>query len=54
MRSNRGGHAAIFAWIDLVLDRSRKLVGPQLLAACVTCAGDDSNLNLENYDLLFA
>ena len=28
------GHAAVFAWSDLVLDRSRKLVGLQSPAAC--------------------
>ena len=30
------GHTAIFAWSDLILDRSRKLVGLQLPAACAT------------------
>ena len=30
------GHAAIFAWSDLILGRSRKLVGLQSPAACAT------------------
>jgi len=42
------GHAAIFAWSDLILDRSRKLAGLQSPAACATRAGGDSNLNFEN------
>ena len=33
------GHAAIFAWSDLILDRSSKLVGLQSPAACATRAG---------------
>ena len=45
------GHAVIFAWSDLILDRSRKLVGLQSLAACATRAGGDSDPNFENYDL---
>ena len=32
------GHAAIFAWSDLIFDRSRKLVGLQSPAACATRA----------------
>ena len=32
------GHAAVFAWSDLILDRSRKLSGLQSPAACATCA----------------
>ena len=35
------GHAAIFAWSDLILDRSRKLVGLQSFAACAARAGGD-------------
>ena len=45
------GHAAIFAWSDLILDRSRKLVGLQSPAACAT---RDSDANFENYDLFHA
>jgi len=45
------GHAAIFSWSDLILDRSRKLVGLQSPAACATRAGGDSDPNFENYDL---
>ena len=48
------GHAAIFAWSDLILDRSRKLVDLQSPAACATRAGDDSGPKLENYDLFRA
>ena len=48
------GHAAIFAWSDLILDRSRKLVGLQSPAACATRVGGDSNPNFENYDLFHA
>jgi len=48
------GHAANFAWSDLVLDRSCKLVGLQLLAACATRAGGDSDPNFENCDLFHA
>jgi len=48
------GHAAIFAWSDLVLDRSRKLVGLQSPAACATRAGGDSGPNFENYDIFHA
>ena len=45
----RWGHAAIFAWSDLILDRSRKLVGLQSSpAACATHAGGDSDPNFEN------
>ena len=44
------GHTAIFAWSDLILDRSRKLVGLQSPAACATRASGDSGLNFENYD----
>ena len=43
-------HAAVFAWSNLILDRSRKLVGLQSPAACATCAGGDSGPNFENYD----
>ena len=48
------GHAAIFAWSDLVLDRSRKLVGLQSPAACATRAGGDSGPSYENYDFFHA
>ena len=48
------GHAAIFAWSDLKLDRSRKLVGLQSPAACATRVGGDSDPNSENYDLFHA
>ena len=43
------GHAAIFAWSDLILDRSRKLVGLQSPAACATRVGGDSDPNFDNY-----
>ena len=48
------GHAAICAWSDLILGRSRKLVGLQSPAACATRAGGDSDPNFENYDLFHA
>jgi len=48
------GHAEIFARSDLILDRSRKLVGLQLPAACATRAGGDSGPNFENCDLFHA
>jgi hypothetical protein len=48
------GHAAIFAWSDLILDRSRLLVGLQSPAYCATRAGGDSDHNFENYDLFHA
>jgi len=48
------GHAAIFAGSDLILDRSRKLVGLQSPAACATRAGGDSDPNFENCDLFHA
>ena len=38
------GHAAVFAWSDLVLDP----------AACATRTGGDSDPNFENYDLFHA
>ena len=44
-------HAAIFARSDLVLDRSRKLVGLQSPAACAARAGGDSGPNFENCGL---
>jgi len=43
-----------FAWSDLILDRSRKLVGLQSPAACATRAGGDSGPNFENYNLFHA
>ena len=48
------GHAAIFSWGDLILDRSRKLAGLQSSAACATRASRDSDPNFENYDLFHA
>ena len=48
------GHAAVFAWIDLILDRSRELVGLLSPAACATRAGGDSGPNFENYDIFHA
>ena len=48
------GHAAISAWSDLSLDRSRKLVGLQSPAACATRAGGDSDSYFENCDLFHA
>ena len=48
------GHAAVFAWSDLILDRSCKLVGLQSPAACATRAGGDSGPNFENCDLFHA
>jgi len=48
------GHAAIFAGSDLILDRSRKLVGLQSPSACFTRAGGDSYPNAENCDLFNA
>ena len=48
------GHAAIFAWSYLILDRSRKLVGLQSPAACATRVGGDSDPNFENCDLFHA
>ena len=48
------GHAAVFSWSNLVLDRSRKLVGLQSPAACATLAGGDSGPNFKNRDLFHA
>jgi len=48
------GHAAIFAWSDLILDRSRKSAGLQSPAACATRAGCNSGPNFENYDFFHA
>jgi len=48
------GHAAVFAWSEVVLDRSRKFVGLQSPAACATRAGGDSDPNFENCDLFHA
>ena len=48
------GHAAVFAWSDLILDRSRKLVGLQSPAACTTQASGDSGPNFESYDIFHA
>ena len=47
------GHAATFAWADVILDRSRAFVGlqsPAATAAAAAAAGP----NLENYDLFHA
>jgi len=48
------GHAAVFAWSSLFLDRSRKLVGLQSPAACATRAVSDSDSNFENNGLFHA
>ena len=48
------GHAVIFAWSGIILDRSRKLAGLQSLAACATRSGGDSGPNFDNYDLFHA
>ena len=42
------GHAAIFPWNGLILDRSRKPAGLQSPAACALRAGGDSDPNFEN------
>jgi len=47
------GHA-IFAWSDLILDRSRNFVGLQSPAACATRAVGDSGPNFENCGLFHA
>jgi len=47
-------HAAIFAWSDLIVDRSRKPVHLQSPAACATRAGGDSGPNFENHGLFHA
>ena len=47
------GHAATFAWADLILDRSRTLVGLQSPAAS-TVAAAAADPDLDNYDLLHA
>ena len=39
------GHAAIFAWADLILDRSRTVVGLQSPAATAAAAAGDPNLD---------
>ena len=46
------GHAATFAWADLILDRSRTLVGLQSPAAAAAAAAADPDL--DNYDLFQA
>ena len=48
------GHAAVFAWSDLILDRSCKLAGLQSTAACATRTGGDSDPIIKNYDLFHA
>jgi len=48
------GHAAVFAWSDLILDRSCKLVGQQSTATCTVRASGDSDPNSENCDLFHA
>ena len=40
---------SVFACGNLILDRSRKLVGLQSPAACATRAGGDSDPNFKNY-----
>jgi len=47
-------HATISAWSDLALNRSGKLAGLQLPAACATRVGGVSDPNFENYDLFHA
>ena len=44
----------IFAWSDLILDRSRKLAGLQSPTACAARAGGESDPNFENYDIFDA
>jgi len=44
------GHAAVFAWSNLIFDRSWKLVGRQSPAICATRAGGKSGSNFENND----
>ena len=44
----------IFAWSDLILDRSHKPVGLQSPAACATRVGGVSGPNFENCDLFHA
>ena len=46
-------HAAIFAWADLILDRSRTLVGLQSPAAAAAAAAA-ADPDLDNYDLFHA
>jgi len=48
------GSCGQFAWSDLILDRSRKLVGLQSTAACATRVGGDSDLDFEICDLFHA
>ena len=48
------GHAAVFAWSDPTLDRSRRLAGLQSPAACATRAGGDSGPGFENNGLFHA
>ena len=45
------GRVATFAWADLILDRSRTLVGLQSPAATAAAAADP---DLGNYDLFHA
>ena len=45
------GHSAAFAWINLISDRSRKLVGLQSPATCAARVGGGSDPNFENCDL---
>ena len=45
--------AAIFAWADLILDRSRTLVGLQSPAAAAAAAAA-ADPDLDNYDLVHA
>jgi hypothetical protein len=47
------GHAATFAWADLILDRSRTLVGLQSPAATAAAAAA-ADPDLDNYDLFHA
>jgi len=49
-----GRDAAVFAWSDLILDRSRKLIGLKSPATFATRSGGDSGPNFENKDFFHA
>ena len=48
------GSCSRFRLSGLIMDRSRKPVGLQSLAACATRVGGDSDPNFEDYDLFHA
>ena len=48
------GSCVVFAWSDLISDRSRKPVGLQSPAACAARVDGDSGPNFENYYLFHA